>query len=271
MALPPSWKSEVQKAVEEKVDADRNQRQSEQNDAAAKISAAIETISNAQQTQTVHDDRNENINITLALITISLVFLTVVFTGASWWVFSGQLNVMKSDQRPWIKIFGRQVVALGFGPMTNTNMRIKLFLENTGHRPATGIKARFSFHPVGEKADKVLDSEEEAICNKLANLVAGRDTGQTIFPNSQMPIGTDPFEVRMPMSEIQNEPNFIGGDGVDFYIFGCVDYLTSSDGSHGQTGFRYRYWTSVKSPGVATNLDLEHIRLTDEETGNFAR
>jgi hypothetical protein len=86
-----------------------------------------------------------------------------------------------------------------------------------------------------------------------------------------MTIGTDPFEVRMPMSEIKNEPNFIGGDGVDFYIFGCVDYLTSSDGDHGQTGFRYRFWSNVKSPGVATNLDLDQIRLTDEDAGNFAR
>ncbi len=271
MVLPPSWKADVQKAVEDLINTDRQKREAQEGQAGAEIAAAIIALRNAQECQTRHEDASDEKNRTINKWTLLLLTLTVIFTAASWWVFSGQLTVMKADQRPWIKIFGRRVVALGFGPMTNTNMRIQLFLENTGHRPATGIKARFSFHPVGEKADKVLDSEEADICTNVANIVIGRNTGQTIFPNSQMTIGTDPFEVRMPMSEIQSEPNFVGGDGVDFYIFGCVDYLTSSNGDHGQTGFRYRFWSNVKSPGVATNLDLDQIRLTDEESGNFAR
>jgi hypothetical protein len=94
--LPPSWKSEVQKAVDEKIDADRGQRQAQQNDASTKIAAAIKALSDAQNTQTEHDDRNEKTNVKLAILTIFLVFLTVVFTGASWWVFSGQLTEMKS-------------------------------------------------------------------------------------------------------------------------------------------------------------------------------
>ncbi len=96
MVLPPSWKGDVQKAVEEAVNTEADQRQAEQNDAAAKIAAAIKALGDAQNTQTAHEDRNEKINVTLAVITIFLVFLTVVFTGASWWVFSGQLEEMKS-------------------------------------------------------------------------------------------------------------------------------------------------------------------------------
>jgi ribosomal protein S20 len=55
--LPPSWKSEVQKAIEESADAAREQRQAEQDDASTKISAAIKTLSDAQITQTSHENK----------------------------------------------------------------------------------------------------------------------------------------------------------------------------------------------------------------------
>src|SRR5580704_11894081 len=90
------WKREIQKAVKEAIDADRDQRQTQQSEASAKIAGAIKALSDAQNTQTAHDDRNEKINVRLAVVTIFLVFLTVVFTGASWWVFSGQLNEMRT-------------------------------------------------------------------------------------------------------------------------------------------------------------------------------
>ncbi len=102
--LPPSWKSEVQKTVEEAANADRKNREAQNDDAAAKITAAIEALSNAQQTQTSHEDRNEKINVALAVLTIFLVFLTVVFTGLSWLTFRDQLNEMKVSARQTNKI-----------------------------------------------------------------------------------------------------------------------------------------------------------------------
>jgi hypothetical protein len=98
--LPPSWKSEVQKTVEETANADRENREAQNNDAAAKIAAAIDTLSNAQQTQTSHEDRNEKINVGMAILTIFLVFLTVVFTGLSWLAFREQLAEMKKVYGP---------------------------------------------------------------------------------------------------------------------------------------------------------------------------
>jgi hypothetical protein len=98
--LPPSWKAEVQKAVEESTNADREKREAQANDAAGKITAVIKALSDAQNTQTAHEDRNQKTSAKLSGITIFLVFLTVIFTGASWWVFNGQLNEMRSEQRP---------------------------------------------------------------------------------------------------------------------------------------------------------------------------
>ena len=54
--------AEVKKTLKEATDADREQRQSQQNDAAADVSAAIKTLSDAQDTQTAHEDRHEKIN-----------------------------------------------------------------------------------------------------------------------------------------------------------------------------------------------------------------
>jgi hypothetical protein len=107
--LPPSWKSEVQKTVEDAANTDREKREVQNNDAAAKISAAIDTLSNAQQTQTSHEDRNEKINVGLAILTIFLVFLTVLFTGLSWLTFRDQLKEMKASSEQTNKIIDANV------------------------------------------------------------------------------------------------------------------------------------------------------------------
>ncbi|HMG77814.1 MAG TPA: hypothetical protein VK591_03970 [Xanthobacteraceae bacterium] len=102
--LPPLWKSEIQKAIEETANADHEKREAQNNDAAAKITAAIDALSNAQQTQTSHEDINEKINVGLAILTIFLVFLTVIFTGLSWLTFRDQLTEMKASAEQTNKI-----------------------------------------------------------------------------------------------------------------------------------------------------------------------
>ena len=102
--LPSSWKTEVKEAIEEAANADREKRQAQNNDAATKITAAIDALGNAQQTQTSHEDRNEKINVGLAILTIFLVFLTVVFTGLSWLTFRDQLKEMKASAEQTNKI-----------------------------------------------------------------------------------------------------------------------------------------------------------------------
>jgi len=98
--LPPSWKSDIQKSIEEEKHADAEKREAQQNNTAAKIAAAIKTISDAQSTQTTHEDSNQKVNVTLNGITIFLVLLTVIFTGGSWYVFHQQLTEMQKVYVP---------------------------------------------------------------------------------------------------------------------------------------------------------------------------
>jgi hypothetical protein len=92
MALPPSWKGEVQKTIEETAQANRSQRETQTNNAAAQIATAIESLRDAQNTQTSREDSNAKINTALNGVTIFLVSLTVVFTGLSWCAFRDQLT-----------------------------------------------------------------------------------------------------------------------------------------------------------------------------------
>ena len=96
MGLPPSWKAEIQVAVEETIRAAENQRQANQNDAADNVVAAINSLSNAQNSQTSHEDRNEKKDRAISIATLFLVFLTVVFTFLTWRTLSGQLDEMKN-------------------------------------------------------------------------------------------------------------------------------------------------------------------------------
>lgn len=57
--LPPSWKGEVQKAVDETTKAGREEWESEQNKQVANISAAIEALNNTPKRSNQQTDSNQ--------------------------------------------------------------------------------------------------------------------------------------------------------------------------------------------------------------------
>jgi hypothetical protein len=98
--LPPSRKGKAKKTVEEATNADSKQWQAQQNSAATSIFDAIIALRDAQQAQTCHEDRNDKKNRALSVVTIGLVFLTVIFTGLSWCAFRDQLEEMQRAYGP---------------------------------------------------------------------------------------------------------------------------------------------------------------------------
>lgn len=102
--LPPSWKREIQEAIEETANADREQRQAEQNNAAAQITAAIQALNDGQRAQTSLEDANEQKDRAINVVTLFLVFLTVIFTFLTWRTLSGQLVEMKAAGKQTQKI-----------------------------------------------------------------------------------------------------------------------------------------------------------------------
>jgi hypothetical protein len=97
---PFSRKGKIEKTVQETTNADSERWETQQNYDAAKIAAEIKILSDAQNTQTAHEDGNAKINTALSVVTIFLVFLTVIFTGLSWCAFREQLVEMKKVYAP---------------------------------------------------------------------------------------------------------------------------------------------------------------------------
>ena len=96
--LPSTWKGEIKKAVQEATDRHNTS-----------IASEINLFGNqfrAYKEQQNTDDRKER---ALNKITIILVFLTVLFTGGSWWEFKGQLDEMKKASAQTEKIIGNEL------------------------------------------------------------------------------------------------------------------------------------------------------------------
>jgi hypothetical protein len=275
--LPPSLKTEIQEIVEEAIDADRNEWEAKQSDAAAKIATAIEALRDAQQTQTSHDDHNEKINITLAVVTIFLVFLTVVFTGASWWVFSGQLTEMRSagEQTKQIIEANTKLVEAAtqqaaaatetaktsresylaaqrawVGPLTVTVGAIQkdkgiagtMLYQNTGKEPAANFYPAFvvKVYSLDEwnNGDAVKDIKTYSDdCLKITNLPNGL---QVVYPST----GLSSYQLTFD-TEKQSEPNKVivnddmtSGKSI-FALKGCFTYKSIKEFHHSAFCFYY--------------------------------
>jgi hypothetical protein len=259
--LPPSWKSDVQKAVEEKIGADRVQRQAQQSEASAKIAAAIEALSDAQNTQTAHDDRNEKINVWLAVITIFLVFLTVVFTGASWWVFSGQLNEMRTaadqtnkiieantklvdaatkqaaaaaenaqiardnfvaSQRAWV---GPRNVKSSSAPTKDQDLPIMLEYGNTGREPAIETIHDTDIFTATEAEDNAgVASQRISAFIKKCKVMWKPDQAEVVYPSVGLSAAN--YTLTIPMQKSDVDDDVISGEKTIFFS-GCFSYKTT--------------------------------------------
>jgi len=98
--LPPSWKAETQKAVEEIISCHESKREANQDNAATKITASIDALRDAQNCQTSHQDSGDKKNRTLSLVTVALLFVTVFFTYKTWSAISDQVVEMRKVYDP---------------------------------------------------------------------------------------------------------------------------------------------------------------------------
>jgi len=141
--LPSSWKGEIQETIDEATKADRLEQDAQTKNGSSQIAAALEALRNAQNTQTKHEDKNHEINAALNGVTIFLVSLTAMFTGLSWWVFRGQLDEMRTDQRPWVTVQNVRVIGLPESgaerPIFNLQYELRNFGRSIAYVIASGV------------------------------------------------------------------------------------------------------------------------------------
>jgi hypothetical protein len=143
--LPPSWKREVQKAVEETANASGERQKAENEKNTAEITAAIEGFVHAYSAQHNKPKRKDKIKRVLNVATVVLLFGTAIFTGLGWWIFRGQLGEMiraydfadanaKRQLRPNVLPVDGAVSLHG-----NTAYTATFNLKNTGQTPAFSV------------------------------------------------------------------------------------------------------------------------------------
>jgi heme/copper-type cytochrome/quinol oxidase subunit 2 len=163
MALPPSSIGDTKKAGEETTSADKNERQTAQSNETAQISAAIKTISDAQNRQTEQEDSNQKISTVLNVITIILVFLTVFFTYKTYQAITDQVVEMQraykpiedqanaskdsaetaqkaliASERPWLDITNITINDICLD-VNGARITVEFDIVNSGHSPALRV------------------------------------------------------------------------------------------------------------------------------------
>jgi hypothetical protein len=153
--LPPSWKSEVQKAVEETATADKNQREARQNEASAKIATAINSLRDAQAAQTNSEDTNEKKNQGINKATLVLVAFTVLFTGLSWLVFRDQAHTLRDqldsfEREAHIRLRAYLSIVLPAPPVliAGKERELQIVIQSGGQTPAIDLSG-WSLSSVG--------------------------------------------------------------------------------------------------------------------------
>jgi hypothetical protein len=222
MAVPPSWKGEIEKAVEEQTDAHSERQETQAAQSAARISEQIKAFVDAYNTQNNKPERKDRLKCFLDIATVVLLFATALFTALAWCVFKGQLTEMRDEQRPWITSPEIKADASKTGFVT-----FSLIFKNVGHTPPKGLVIDAKFVSWG-------DAEKTA--TEICEISTGRKDffTRTIVPGSDLLIrateSTKPYTfVDVPVANLERPENQA--------IAGCSIYDSPFDQILHQTAF----------------------------------
>jgi uncharacterized protein (UPF0333 family) len=99
-ALPPLWKREIQKAVEESADRAAHRRDRQDKEDSAAISRPLHDLVQEFKAYQEKQDRSDEEAATRERVTIAALILTVVFTFITVIIFHSQLDEMKKAYLP---------------------------------------------------------------------------------------------------------------------------------------------------------------------------
>jgi hypothetical protein len=104
--LPPSWKREVQKTVEEATERSSEEGERRQREQSSAIASTLATLIDHFKRQAEKDEGHNKIKIFTDALTIALVFGTALFTALSWLAFRDQLVVFEKQLHEMEKAYG---------------------------------------------------------------------------------------------------------------------------------------------------------------------
>lgn len=198
------------------------------------IKNAIDAYSETHHSEDRKRAKRERITVIVLFATAVFAALAAIAAGASAWIFEGQLEEMRAEQRPWIyaetPIFLKAITRNIPGVW---EMRIEFKLQNTGHLPAMNVTPIVQSPVVTfNKGDAIAEYQHESCIDR--NDGAWKVTGDTIFPGQiikhAITIGIWPKDMANAYAAINH---------YDPWIIGCFAYLTPSSKLPHFTRFAY--------------------------------
>jgi hypothetical protein len=236
---------------------------------------------------------------TLMLWTAVLASATILMAYFAYFTLDairGQLDVMETDKRPWIRAnvsLAAPVRFTDWNGFKGVSIQVKLSLKNYGTSPAINVRAppRIVVHP-GNPRRSELDPIQKKICDDTA---ADADKnpvgGLAIFPTEEVTSGG-----WTSISGIYGT-----GERTLFSVLGCIVY-TYADSRHGETGYRFLLGQDINGgvfglpfkegvlkpyhdppspemlasgfpaiPPKEATMSLDEVYFSQEDSGNYAK
>lgn len=231
----------------------------------------------------------------LTIVIASATVVYTIFAGRQWYVMKEQLDVMQTDQRPWVQIEAARLDDIVLPDNSDTiSIQFSFLVKNIGKTPALGIDPSFQGYVDTMRTFAQANALEEKACAESKDYPARKSD------SSLMPGESDTYHMGAGVS-MKKALSDIDGDTAErikaagtpayaaklarlpregvFVVSGCLDYfLSSATHARGQTFFSYTvgrnaagvYMMEIPMPFTG-KLGPPYVGMTKGMWGNYAQ
>jgi hypothetical protein len=210
------------------------------------IPAHIHAVANKLEAYQRQQDRNERRRATREKLTIVGIFATALLALGQGWIFYGQLNAMREDQRAWIGPIYANIDNIPNDPSGAISATVPL--RNTGHQPAISTIFIGNSENI-DISDTAIHSVEIDYATRCLVTPKSENQSFVIFPSSNIP---NDYIGHISVKKDKIDWGVVYGTKY-LLIRGCAIYETVGKVAH--TAFCYYAQAGVVGPGFLRLCD----------------
>jgi hypothetical protein len=211
----------------------------------------------------------------------ALVFAAcaVIAAAFTWLATQGQLEVLRSEQRPWI-----YADVVPFGPIVRNisagyTMQVAFVVHNTGHLPAMYVWAAAG-GMVQPSVSQLIDGQNVACRQRDAVPYQAGTNGNTVFPGQTLALPQGVEIDKATWDKVLTLNKAVRVPGGSATITGCIDYQVPGDAKHHHTRFAYAVGQKIDNdptgigmrslPDDPTSVTVDHLAIQGWPVGGTA-
>jgi hypothetical protein len=228
------------------------------------ISGSLEAVADEFDSYRKEQRHHDRKNTLLEVAGVTAAFTAAAFALYSAWIFQGQLEEARIENRPWIKIVSVDPADLQWLPEKFRSrdvdgwamMAPKITILNVGKSPAFAVQAAAWSFISPKHGESVLDARRRD-CGYLRDGKTPR--GPILFPGEGDAPSHTGWGVRgfsISRKAIENAETNIenGAPTFSFFVVGCADYMFGSPPTHHQTYFWFEAVHLIRREGQPTGI-----------------